>query len=177
MTDANERPAPVEAMDLVVLFRRASRIMDRESHRRDHAHHAQDHVLSVIREHNSINQGELLEILDVRSSSLSEMLRKLEGKGLVVRQRDERDRRSFVVSATEQPRFQHRGHGKSRESADSLFACLDAGERSQFRDMLLKIIASLEEAPQSRESDCSTRPRRGAGKRYGKGGRGRGFPG
>merc|ERR1711879_507461 len=102
--------------------------MARTYHRRDNAHHAQDRVLSIIREHGSINQRELLELLDVRSSSLSEVLRKLEDNELITRQRDDNDRRSFVVSATEQAEAHPMDGEGSKESADSLFQSLSDEE-------------------------------------------------
>ena len=67
-------------------FARASRMMARSFHRRAHAHHAQEHVLSIIREQGPMKQSALLELLDVRSSSLSEVLGKLERNGLIERQ-------------------------------------------------------------------------------------------
>ena len=159
-------PTPVKPVELADLFRRASRTMARMYHRRDHAHHAQDHVLSILRERGPMNQGELLALLDVRSSSMSEILRKLEDNGLITRQRDERDRRSFIVSPTEQARARHTDRDSGRESADSLFACLDHEERTRLQQILEKLIASLTSDMGECGRSCG---RRGKGRGMGSG--------
>ena len=130
--------------DLALLFRRASRMMARSFHRRAHAHHAQEHVLSIIREQGPMKQSALLELLDVRSSSLSEVLGKLERNGLIERRRDEKDKRSFVIRAIQNavPAAVMQDDGV-RESADALFDCLEEAERSQLGTLLEKIIDSL----------------------------------
>lgn len=146
MTDGS-RPAPAHGEDLAVLFHRAGRLMARAHHRQDHAHHAQARVLSIIRQRGPMPQGELLHLLDVRSSSLSEVLGKLERQGLIVRERNEQDRRGFVVTAT------GRGHGPApgregdgaRTDGPNLFACLDDQERAQLRTILLKLVAALQD--------------------------------
>ncbi|BCS87761.1 MarR family winged helix-turn-helix transcriptional regulator [Pseudodesulfovibrio sediminis] len=172
-TNKNDRIDPVE---LAGLFRRASRTMARLYHRRDSAHHAQDHVLSIIKERGPINQGVLLEILDVRSSSLSEIIRKLERNGLVTRNRDERDRRSFVVSATEKAGALNTDLDNMRESADRLFTCLNAEEQTQLHAILEKIIQSLADDPLSQPGGrCCNQNRRSQRKGKGGGMGGRGF--
>lgn len=191
MTDERNHPpvdekATADNADLASLFRQASRMMARAYHRRDHAHHAQAHVLSVIRERGPINQRELLELLDVRSSSLSEVLSKLERNELIERRRNEEDRRSFVVSATDKATdaFPEQ-EGPGRESADHLFACLDQDERDSLAAMLAKIIETLRNDPLCKDADGPDGRGRGhgrgfdyrgkggpGGKREGKGGRG-----
>lgn len=144
MNDGNTKSASYDNEDLVFLFRRASRMMARKYHRRAHSHHAQEHVLSIIRERGPIKQGDLLELLDVRSSSLSEVLGKLERNGLIERKRNEKDKRSFVISATNEatvPGTMPQGGG---ESTGTLFACLDDGERRQLGGILEKIIGSFQ---------------------------------
>eukprot|EP00831_Metopus_contortus_P072724 TRINITY_DN66346_c0_g1_i1.p3 TRINITY_DN66346_c0_g1~~TRINITY_DN66346_c0_g1_i1.p3 ORF type:complete len:207 (-),score=38.97 TRINITY_DN66346_c0_g1_i1:312-932(-) len=154
---------------LAELFRRAFRLMARVYHRRDHAHHAQHHILYLIMERGPMPQGELLEILDVRSASLSEVLGKLERQGMIVRERNEKDKRSFVVSATPLARTLAAGRGGGIK-ADGLFACLDDEERLQLGNILEKIITSLKADPLSvgpgngRQKQC-----RGRGKGGGRG--------
>lgn len=163
MTHDTNGSAPYGNADLVLLFRRASRMMARAFHRCAHAHHAQENVLSIIRERGSIKQAELLELLDVRSSSLSELLGKLQRNGLIERTRNEKDKRSFIISATQQAgappagRWQGQGRHKGRQqSADALFACLDAAERQQLGTLLQKLIGSLEN--EGLCPDCSDGP-------------------
>ena len=182
--DNNDSP-PLVSEGLGMLFHRTARLMARAYHRRDHAHHAQNHVLSIIREHGSINQGELLEILDVRSSSLSEVLGKLELNGLITRARNEKDRRSFVVTATEQAETAPTSLGDSeQESSNALFSCLDDTEREQLRNILEKIADSLKDDLVCREPfqghtrgkgrKCKGNPLHGRGGRGGRSPHGRG---
>jgi len=51
-------------------------------------------VLAIVRERGGMSQRELLDLLDVRSASLSEVLAKLERNGLIARRRDDADRRA-----------------------------------------------------------------------------------
>jgi len=151
---------PANNAELAGLFRLASRLMARASHRRDSAHHAQHLVLSILLENGPMPQGELLEILDVRSSSLSELLRKLEDRGLVLRERNPEDRRGFIISPTDQARALVPANGDA--DPDNLFDCLDQTEREQLRTFLGKIVASLREDPMTG----------GPGRGFGRGGRG-----
>jgi DNA-binding MarR family transcriptional regulator len=154
--------------ELAGLFRLASRLMARASHRRDASHHAQHLVLSILLENGPMPQGELLEILDVRSSSLSELLRKLEDRGLILRERNPEDRRGFIISPTDRARALATESG---DAPDGLFDCLDEAERGQLRTILGKLVASLREDP------LTGGPGRGCGGRgqgFGKGRDGRG---
>jgi DNA-binding MarR family transcriptional regulator len=158
---------------LVNLFRRTSRLMARTYHRRDYAHHGQAHhaqarVLTIIKENGSINQRDLLEMLDVRSSSLSEVLGKLERTGQIVRKKNEEDKRSFIISATEDAQISGEGPTEaSREGAASPFACLDDQEREQLGSILEKLVQALKDKTPGRDFE-------GRGRRHGRGGRGQG---
>ncbi|XXJ18068.1 MarR family winged helix-turn-helix transcriptional regulator [Desulfovibrio caledoniensis] len=147
--------------ELAGLFRLASRLMARASHRQDSAHHAQHQVLSILLENGPMPQGELLEILDVRSSSLSELLRKLEDRELILRERNPEDRRGFIISPTDQARSLAPDNDSG---TDSQFDCLDQAERDQLRTILGKLVATLREDPMTG----------GPGRGFGRGGRGNG---
>lgn len=156
MTPAN----PANNAELAGLFRLASRLMARASHRLDSAHHAQHQVLSILLENGPMPQGELLEILDVRSSSLSELLRKLEDRELILRERNPEDRRGFIISPTDLARTL--APDNDGNEADSQFDCLDEAERDQLRTILGKLVATLREDPMTG----------GPGRGFGRGGRG-----
>jgi DNA-binding MarR family transcriptional regulator len=152
---------------LIMLFRRAVHVMTRAYHHHGHSRHAQARVLAALKEKNPITQHELLEMFDVRSASLSEILGKLERNGFINRGRDEDDKRNVVVTVTEQgdaAAAEYR-QGRSR-SADALFASLSADERRQLVGILNKIINSPEQNPSGGEV-C--RDRHGHG--HGRGGR------
>jgi DNA-binding MarR family transcriptional regulator len=178
MTETRQPQDSLDSEALAGLFRRASRLMARMYHRQDHAHHAQHRVLSILTDQGPTPQGELLEMLDVRSSSLSEVLRKLELGGLVERTRSEQDKRSFVVAATRQAHALTSDTDGDSRSADLLFACLDDAERLQLRGILEKIVSSLKDSPLCQGPD-HTDHRHGKGRRgFGPGGgKGRGSDG
>ncbi len=167
--------------NLVTLFHRASRMMARAFHRHAQPHHAQARVLSIIQEHGSISQRELLGILDVRSASLSEVLAKLERNGMIVRERNPEDKRGFIISALEKKEntpFQ-REQGLEHPDTDLFFGSLETEEKEQLAYLLQKIIRTAEQdgslyASGRHHDICSTRATgrgRGHGKKF-SGGRG-----
>ena len=130
--------------ELASLLHRTAKMMARSYHSHAHAHHAQAHVMSIIKERGPLSQKKLLRILDVRSSSLSELLSKLEQRGLIVRKRDENDKRSLIVSAK-------RGAGSpcadSRKEVGNciydVFDVLDDDEKQQLSILLQKIMTNF----------------------------------
>ncbi len=144
MSAQNDAPEAVDGLELALLLRRVARLMARFHHGRDQGRQAQEHVLALVRRHGGMSQAELLERLDVRSSSLSELLAKLEKAGRIVRERNPEDRRGFVVTAV--------GDGACdspdaamRQHAEVLFGVLDGQERSQLRALLTKLASPLQD--------------------------------
>lgn len=91
-----------------------------------------------------VSQKELQEQLGVQPASVSELISKLEAKGLVERTRSDADRRVVMLSLTEA--------GKQREkidhglvSAEGLFSCLDDAEQDELIAMLVKLNKSFSE--------------------------------
>lgn len=141
MTEHNERLMSDQGEDLADLFRRASRMMARHAHRSSQAPHAQQRVLSLVRQRGPITQGELLELLDVRSSSLSEILRKLENNGFIVRRRNEADKRGFILSMHKDAPMDPQIFAEPRRhTTQPLFSCLTQEEQQQLRTLLVKMI-------------------------------------
>lgn len=136
--------------ELFRLFRRVVKNMARlhhhgHGHGPGHGRHAQRHILSILRERGSLNQRDLMEMLNVRSASLSEILGKLERHGLISRERDEQDRRNFIITATEEGDKAFGEHeSERREQAEQVFAALDADERASLARLLEKLAQSLE---------------------------------
>lgn len=127
--------------ELAVLFHRAAKMMARSYHRHSHAHHAQARVYEIIKQHGVMSQAELQQILDVRSSSLSEVLGKLEVAGVITRERNKNDRRSFIISVKDGVPPPFTDHTESNGTGvDTLFSCLKEQERNQLGRLLQKII-------------------------------------
>jgi DNA-binding MarR family transcriptional regulator len=150
MSNENADTPAMTGEILTGLFRRVLQAMSRFHHRRGHARHAQGHVLDILRERAPMSQRDLMETLNVRSASLSEILAKLERNGFIARERSERDNRGFILHATEQGRAMAEERGKEYlENAETIFAPLSDAERRQLGEFLQKIISSLEkDAPE-----------------------------
>ncbi|MDR2075924.1 MAG: MarR family transcriptional regulator [Desulfovibrio sp.] len=133
------------AEKLAALFYRAFKFMARAHHHYGHAEHAQMHVLALLRDRTSLNQRDLMEMLNVRSASLSEILGKLEHRGFIERARDEQDKRNFVITVTRQGAAAVAANEDvRRKSAEAFFASLSENERQRLAELLEKVIHALE---------------------------------
>ncbi|MDR3288065.1 MAG: MarR family transcriptional regulator [Peptococcaceae bacterium] len=98
-------------------------------------------ILSFLATHGPITQRDLLDVAQIRSASLSELLRKLEGKKLITRSRDAADRRNVNVAITEWGRktIDENAHIQ-QATADELFAVLSDVEQEQLALLLDKLL-------------------------------------
>ncbi len=88
---------------------------------------------------------ELAQDMDIRPASLSELLAKLEAKGLVERTPNEADRRGVYLRLTPAGRKQAEALEKAKAAyARQLFTVLDAGEKAQLAAILAKLDAQME---------------------------------
>lgn len=97
----------------------------------------QDSILAVIAQQPGMTQKALAETLGIQSASVSELLMKLEHKGLVLREKDEHDRRSMKVQLTEE------GYKQlfTPEEISDPFQALSADEQKQLASLLEKLLA------------------------------------
>lgn len=143
--------------DLTSNFFRASRKLGRVMHAQYFAgeqpgaespmmHHGQGRLLHKIAERQPVSQKDLVDMLDIRPSSLSELLKKLDAKGLVERKQDENDKRNVIVSLTEAgAEAEKQGRESRGENAAKLFEGLTAEEQVQLNELLKKLVASWKE--------------------------------
>ena len=91
-------------------------------------------------------QSELGSILHVRRASISELLTKMEARGLIERHPDENDRRQLIVSLTAQG-FRATGENTDHRRAKTspLFSVLSDEEKKQLQTLLDKLLASWNE--------------------------------
>lgn len=101
----------------------------------------QDGVLAIIARQPGITQKELAQNLDIQPASVSELLMKLEHKGLIHREKDELDRRSIRVNLTDAG---IRTLDQRKEVPEDPFRSLSAGEQEQLRSLLEKLLADWE---------------------------------
>ncbi|MBE6753185.1 MAG: MarR family transcriptional regulator [Ruminococcaceae bacterium] len=102
-------------------------------------------TLGIMAENDGVTSRELAELLDIRPSSLTELLGRLEGKGLVSRTPDENDRRVVRVSLTEEGRKLSEEHtARHNERVARASACFSEEEAVQFCEMCERLRGHLE---------------------------------
>ena len=101
----------------------------------------QGRILAILLDRKSMTQKELQDILRIQPGSVSEILTKMEEKGLIRRQKDEGDRRRSVIELTEG------GHDaavrkEQQEDGTPTFAALSEQEQEEMKKMLAKLLES-----------------------------------
>jgi MarR family transcriptional regulator, organic hydroperoxide resistance regulator len=99
--------------------------------------------MMVLWEKKSLGVKELGEALYLDSGTLTPLLKKLEAKGLVKRQRCEEDERCLLVSLTEKG-TELKEKALSIPGAISAYIRISEEEKSQLYDLLYKILAELD---------------------------------
>ena len=112
------------------------------AHRIGRKKRGQDSILTVISRNPGITQKELGEILGIQPASVSELLMKLERKGLVLREKDAQDRRSIKVQLSEDG-CSHLA--EPEEERSDPFQTLSTEEQEQLRSLLEKLLADWEQ--------------------------------
>ena len=106
----------------------------------------QQRVLAILAREDGLIQSQLAEILDIRPSSLAELMKKMENSVDVSRKEEAQDKRIKRVFLTEKGKqkaqsFNHVGEDRS----DVFFAGLTKEEQEQFSDYLQKISAGWQD--------------------------------
>ena len=127
-----------EQEDLARLMRRCGHFL----YHRNGERRSQSRILYILSDRGEMTQKELMEIMHVQPGSMSEILNKLEGRGCLVRGRDEEDRRRVILRITEEGRRTAREWRDDSEA--ELFADLTQEEKATLRVLLIKIIHSWE---------------------------------
>jgi DNA-binding MarR family transcriptional regulator len=104
-------------------------------------------VLRILAEKDGLTQTEITEMLNVRPSSLGELVAKLESNGYVDRRQNGSDKRVINVFLTEKGREAEKKFINPRREAAQLWCSgLSEDEKVQLSGLLSKMIASMEEA-------------------------------
>lgn len=98
-------------------------------------------ILSILNKKDHISQKELQDMLRIQPGSLSEILMKLEQKGLIVREKDAQDRRKSILYLTEAGKAAIKEQ-RPRMEEQQLFDALNDEEKEQLKGLLKKLIAS-----------------------------------
>ena len=141
--------------ELSSLFMQFFRENSRGPFKFENRNRGQGQILSIVREHGSISQKELVQRLDMRPQSASEMIRKLEKKEYITRERSQEDKRVMTIHLTA------RGKIAAQQSDDFQPVVLDVltpEEKEQFDHILTKLIHELEPQVKHKPRNRFVRP-------------------
>ncbi len=140
----NNTPGSSLAETLFSLLWRCFHLMNRGHHHHPKGMHpGQDRILGIIAAHAPLSQRELLDLTQIRSASLSELLGKVESHGFISRTKDERDKRNVIINLTSQgQQVVEDKTNFQQKKATSLFASLSEEEQQQMIQLLTKLVNS-----------------------------------
>lgn len=128
-------------LELNSLFMQFFRENSRGPFKFENRNRGQGQILAIIREHGTITQKDLVSRLDMRPQSASEMIRKLEKKEYITREKSEEDKRVMNIHLTV------RGKIAAQQSDDFQPVVLEAltlEEKEQFDHIMTKLINEIE---------------------------------
>ena len=121
-------------------------------------------LLTSAAENPGVSSRELCEILDLRPSSLSEILSRAEADGLLTRTVDEEDRRIQRVTLSEKGQRLVKEMEESRDlDARKKTSCLTEEEKKQFCDLCNRLSEHIEKLALDLPEDRLPPPHRGPG--------------
>lgn len=99
----------------------------------------QGKILRILSQREEMTQKELQDILEIRPGSMSEIVSKLEGRGMLERIRDEQDKRKVILRITKDGKAE--GMEKTRHEIErELFRSLSEEEQNTLRELLKKLL-------------------------------------
>ena len=136
----NETPNLVSEK-LYSLFIRCSHALSRGHHQNTGMHPSQQRILLLLASSDKITQHELLDIMQIRAASLSELLTKLEGKGLISRTKSDGTKRGIDVEITDlgETVVSEYAHNH-QENTNELFSALSEDEQQLLVQLLSRLI-------------------------------------
>lgn len=128
------------ALELLHLLRSCGHYLH---HHWGHGRVSQSRTLRILDEYGEVTQRQLQDLMGIQQGSLSEVVKKLEGQGLIVRERGLSDQRQVLIRVTEKGKEQNRldRESRTRQSVE-LVSVLDEGEQRQLMALLDKLLAS-----------------------------------
>ncbi|HHV12743.1 MAG TPA: MarR family transcriptional regulator [Clostridiales bacterium] len=139
--------------ELLALIAKAGHFM----HHKHGGKRGQDRILRILEENEEVSQKEVQEQLGIQSGSMSEIVIKLESKGLLERVKDDADKRMAKLRLTELGREKLKEINQRSEAGDAqLFQALSEEEQETLKGLLSKLTASWEESYEAaRLSKCN----------------------
>lgn len=100
-------------------------------------------TLHCLEDEGAMTQRELMDRIDVKAGSMSELLQKMENDGLIKRKHDSSDRRRVIVSITGRGREQLAVYDRMREErAQDTFEILSSEEKEELSMIMTKLLDS-----------------------------------
>lgn len=139
--------------DLQKISRHIRRIKHKDQEGALKEHRGSMHLMKVILKNPGIIQKELTERMDMRASSMTEKLRKLEREDMIERFQDEKDKRVQHVYLTEKGKTHLRSRPQmEEEDLKHLFEMLTEDEVKNLQQLLSKITKGLSSTGTSRST-------------------------
>lgn len=102
-------------------------------------------ILSLINERGNVTQKELMELLTLKSGSVSETVGKLEAQGFILKKRSVNDKRKINISLTDDGRrFMEQQFAIISEQEKVLFTSLTDKEQNDLEHLLQKLFVDWE---------------------------------
>ena len=106
--------------------------------------HAQINILEIINSNQGIIQKEIASIINIKASSMTELVSKLKNKDLIYRKKDDTDLRIIRLFITDKGKEELKNITKIRdENEKSIFKSLNEDEKENLYSLLKKINESL----------------------------------
>ena len=132
----SEYNLPFTDVELVRQIRRCSHLL----YHKFSLNFSQNRILSLLNREGPMTQKALMGRMQIQPGSLSEVLAKVEGAGLVERRRCEDDRRNFEIRLTEEGVQQAEAFERDRQDlAELLLETLDDSEKQQLMHLTTKL--------------------------------------
>lgn len=105
----------------------------------------QGRLLVLLNRYGALTQRELIELTGRRSATLSEQLEGMEKSGLILRRKNEQDKRNVDVELTEQGKLAAAKALQNRQAyADELFAAVPQRKKQQLAGLLDALLHTWE---------------------------------
>ena len=107
---------------------------------------SQTRTLRILAERGEMTQRQLQDWMGIQQGSLSELVKKLEGQGLIAREREQNDQRQLLIRITEAGIQQHQyNHEQRMRQSQELVTALSDEEQQQLTALLEKLHTSWKE--------------------------------
>jgi len=131
--------------NMIAALDRVMRLLRRRLKNHEHIGRGVFRLLSTVESHADIPTKELANNLGIRQSSLNERLSKLEESGFIIRERDKKDQRVFLVKILEKGQEHLKLIKEERQAFnESISQILDEDEAKQLTRLVNKLSDGIE---------------------------------